>query len=459
MGGREYMVVPMVMLTEGVHNGNNGPLFYPHRELGDLPERWDHKPVVINHPTNDSGESVSACKPDSVNKFGVGVIMNTRYDRDRRKLRAEAWLEENRLKQIAPRIHGDIMRNKVIEVSTGLFSDNRVKRGRWNGERFIGVAENYKPDHLAILTDGKGACSVADGAGLFQLNRAKDRPDVVMIRGKVYSYRQTKNRVKRVAERQPASTARKSGLERKKEMTGTRNSKRIRLAKKKIVNALIGNKKSDWEEDDREALMALKLARLKKMSANEEAKIAAAKKAAAKKVVENEDDGDEEEEGDAKAKKVKAKSDDGDGDEKEPTKNKAKKAIVKNKKVTVDQWLEEKDAPPELKRLVHNSIKFEARSRARLVKTILANSEDGPWSEDDLKKLDTETLNKLSATITGRTVGSGDGDVELDFSGQGFGGITNEGPEEDDDEDGDESEDLYIPPSTFNAEQFKKSKK
>ena len=38
--------------------------------------------------------------------------------------------------------------------------------GDWNGKAYVGIARNYRPDHLAILPDMKGACSIADGAGL-----------------------------------------------------------------------------------------------------------------------------------------------------------------------------------------------------------------------------------------------------------------------------------------------------
>ncbi len=44
LDGKRYLVVPMVMLTVGVHNGSRGPLYYPKEELANLPLVWDHKP-------------------------------------------------------------------------------------------------------------------------------------------------------------------------------------------------------------------------------------------------------------------------------------------------------------------------------------------------------------------------------------------------------------------------------
>ena len=36
----------------------------------------------------------------------------------------------------------------------------------WNGEPYRIIARNIRPDHLAILTDELGACSVVKGRGV-----------------------------------------------------------------------------------------------------------------------------------------------------------------------------------------------------------------------------------------------------------------------------------------------------
>src|SRR5690606_1872073 len=48
--GRQHLVVPMVMLTEGVHCGSQGCLFYPEEELAKVPAVWNYKPIVVYHP-------------------------------------------------------------------------------------------------------------------------------------------------------------------------------------------------------------------------------------------------------------------------------------------------------------------------------------------------------------------------------------------------------------------------
>jgi len=172
MEGRDYLVAPMVMLTEGVHKGSNGWLYYPKDELSKTPESWNHKPVVVYHPTMN-GMGVSACDPDIITSRKVGVIMNTRYDKETGKLRAEAWLEKDRIEMVDKRISKSLENNDLMELSTGLFTDNESVDGEFNGKQYDTIARNYRPDHLALLPDKKGACSIEDGAGLLQLNSAQ----------------------------------------------------------------------------------------------------------------------------------------------------------------------------------------------------------------------------------------------------------------------------------------------
>jgi hypothetical protein len=41
-----------------------------------------------------------------------------------------------------------------------------VTDGDWNGIKYNSVAKNHRPDHLALLPGGVGACSVKDGCGI-----------------------------------------------------------------------------------------------------------------------------------------------------------------------------------------------------------------------------------------------------------------------------------------------------
>lgn len=171
--GRPYIVAPMAMMTEGVHNGSNGPLFYPAAELKKTPVVWNMKPVVVYHP-GMNGRGISACDPDVLEKQQVGMVMNAHYDK---KLRAEAWLEVERLKAVDERVLNALEKGELMEVSTGLFTDNEFDPGQFGTEDYELVARNHRPDHLAILPDKIGACSIADGAGLLQLNQLAEDID------------------------------------------------------------------------------------------------------------------------------------------------------------------------------------------------------------------------------------------------------------------------------------------
>lgn len=168
MEGREYTVVPMVMMKEGVLNGSLGPLFYPADEISKLPVVWNGKPVLVYHPTVN-GAGVSGCSPDIWTRQKIGVIMNTKYDETNKTLKAEAWIDEERCKKVDKRVWNAIEGEKTMELSTGLFTENEpVENGKHGDKQYSYIARNYKPDHLAVLPDQIGACSVKDGAGFIR---------------------------------------------------------------------------------------------------------------------------------------------------------------------------------------------------------------------------------------------------------------------------------------------------
>lgn len=175
--GRGYTVVPMVLLTEGVHAGSSGPLLYNSDELGKTPAVWNHKPVVLYHPELN-GEGISACDPAILNNRKIGIMFNTKYEKGR--LLSEAWVDMDRCKTVDERVFNAINNGEMMELSTGLFCDLDSEPGEFTRndaaktkEKYVGIARNFRPDHLAVLPDKVGACSIADGAG-FLRNERKD---------------------------------------------------------------------------------------------------------------------------------------------------------------------------------------------------------------------------------------------------------------------------------------------
>lgn len=138
--------VPVSMIVPGVLPGSNGPLFYPADEVAASASAWNGVPVTLNHPMQD-GQHVSA----SVAGERLGIIKNARFVNG--KLVAEACFT------------GPIPAG-LVEISTGLHLDVDARPGVHNGIHYIGIARRYRPDHLAILAAGRGACGVVDGCGL-----------------------------------------------------------------------------------------------------------------------------------------------------------------------------------------------------------------------------------------------------------------------------------------------------
>lgn len=155
------------MIVEGVFVGNQGPILYEGQEITKSVASWNHKPLTVGHPKKGE-QFVSGCLPESIEEFGVGMILNTSWNTKTKKLRADAWFDEQRL-DVVPggnAIKSALTKQEPMEVSTGLFVDKEVASGSYSGKEFTSKARNFRPDHLAVIVNGVGACSLKDGAGL-----------------------------------------------------------------------------------------------------------------------------------------------------------------------------------------------------------------------------------------------------------------------------------------------------
>lgn len=175
LNGRNYLVAPMTLIVPGVLNGSRGPLYYPPEEISRDFGSWNNTPIVINHPHNDLGMPVSARDPGVLEEFGVGYVFKARIN-NQGKLKAEGWFDEAKLLRMYKPIHNQLMAAKPIELSTGLFTDNELAANgsHYRGKAYTYIARNYRPDHLAILPETKGACSVSDGCGVMNYNPNHD---------------------------------------------------------------------------------------------------------------------------------------------------------------------------------------------------------------------------------------------------------------------------------------------
>lgn len=163
--GRAHVVAPVVLITEGVHNGSGGPTFYPAEEIEYFAQMWNGVPLPVFHP-EVGGSLVSCNDPTIIQQYSVGRLWNVWYDNDARKLRGEIWVDIAKAREVSPEVLSMIYEHKPLEVSTGLFAENDPSTGSWNGEQYESIARNIRPDHLALLPGGRGACSYEDGCGV-----------------------------------------------------------------------------------------------------------------------------------------------------------------------------------------------------------------------------------------------------------------------------------------------------
>lgn len=170
--GRDWLIVPVVMVVEGVLNGE----YVPADELSVYVESWNGIPATLGHPAGPLGLPVSANSPEFEDRITVGRVFNTRFEDGR--LKAEIWIDRQRAESMgedARRALSRFMAGEGVEVSTGYFRDVEEKSGVFDGESYETISRNIRPDHLAILLDAEGACNWGDGCGAPRLNARASR--------------------------------------------------------------------------------------------------------------------------------------------------------------------------------------------------------------------------------------------------------------------------------------------
>lgn len=169
--GRDYLVRDAIILREGVLNGSDGPLYYPLDEIGKDVGTWNGMPLTAPHPmaldpSDGKLKPVSARSPMIANKYQIGLVFNDRMEGSERKV--EVWFDILISNRIDSRIIPRVKSGEPINVSTGVFTkkEKMTVNSHYKGKTYTHVVRNIKPDHLAVLLDDKGACSVSDGCGI-----------------------------------------------------------------------------------------------------------------------------------------------------------------------------------------------------------------------------------------------------------------------------------------------------
>lgn len=177
LNNRSYLVIPVVALVEGVvHSGSSThPELVLAEAFGRHPETWDGRPVVVDHPKSNDGTYLSASNLSVLEDSQLGFIMNSAVENG--KLLVEAWIDLDHVASTGSTTVQDMWQRlenqETVEVSIGaiVYTDD-TQSGTYDGKEYQGVWNIVIPDHLAILSEETGACSIEDGCGTFRTQNA-----------------------------------------------------------------------------------------------------------------------------------------------------------------------------------------------------------------------------------------------------------------------------------------------
>ncbi len=288
--GKNYLVAPATIIVPGVLSGSEGPLLYPEDEVEASAPLWDFTPIVLNHPEG------TAKKPQIIADFGLGLIFNTQFTDE---LITEAWFDVEKTRRIDPVIYNKLMTKQPIELSTGVALKKTPVRAdeanifiAKNGKQtaYTHIVSNLIPDHLAILQNEEGACSIKDGCGVNNkktTSKVKNESSFNQIRETLNEQLQEKykseNRMiwvedvyetyiifEKEGELFRLDYAKENGLPKLSESTPVKVIKKVDFipvlnkaeemekkkeeVKKGLIDNLITNCGCGWEESDREVL-------------------------------------------------------------------------------------------------------------------------------------------------------------------------------------------------------------
>lgn len=174
---RDFTVFPATLVREQVLDNNLGRSFLPVDEIERSVEAWNMMPVVIRHPVRN-GEPISAREVEVLNATGVGFLFRARMKGT--SLVADVLLDPELVESVdgASDVVTNVSEEGAAELSTGFGARIENVGGQFDGRDFDLIMRDLTPDHLALLPDEVGACSVGDGCGL-GVNERRANPERV----------------------------------------------------------------------------------------------------------------------------------------------------------------------------------------------------------------------------------------------------------------------------------------
>jgi len=144
---------PVTIITEGVHVGSRGAVYWAAHILRENANKWEGVPITIDHPKiNGDFVGVNKMPRDII----IGAVRSPYFDEAKKAICGTIEVDAALLPKIA----------NIREVSAGCFADEVYTTGTWNHEGYGLCCVTMEPDHLALLPGGRGACSWEDGCGI-----------------------------------------------------------------------------------------------------------------------------------------------------------------------------------------------------------------------------------------------------------------------------------------------------
>ena len=417
LAGTQYEVFPCVLLVQGVHHGiGSDPVYYSTEVLRQSAPFWNNVPVTIGHPVVNGNHVL--CNNDGTirQRFQVGYVTNARFENN--KLKGDLYINVSECETKAPSLLEFLHQGGELDVSTGLLAGEDGIAGSWNEENYNASILEIIPDHLALLPNSTGACSWNDGCGvrvnssdkkfnpIFQemdmgkqidkIRTYVDSLDQTRMNGEytefikinyvraiysnyfVYEEKERETNKTRllkqeyslneneeiVIENDPVEVVENITYAQMNSHNNSKQKGETNMAEKgccpEKVKALIANENNSFVEGDQEWLESFNEEQLEKLISNSE-------------VQEPE-------------VKVEVNTE-------QPTKEESPKETTLN---TLNTFLE--SAPPEIRTLLNDGLREMDNKRTDLITKITAN-EGNTFDAEQLKNMDTKTLQSIAALI------------------------------------------------------------
>lgn len=134
-------------------------------------ESWDASPVFVNHPKINGEYAPVTYNPQLLTQ-SLGYMSGARIAGDSFHCNINIFASNSLyINEVLP----VLKRDGNIGVSLGILSDIIYKDGWFNQERYNSIPVNIVSDHIAILPNELGACSLKDGCSMYSHNNTANR--------------------------------------------------------------------------------------------------------------------------------------------------------------------------------------------------------------------------------------------------------------------------------------------